>query len=68
VQLVTEPWRFCRDCAAQTGRCAAHSTWFEVIPAILIPAGTVIPTETITVPTGDDHDPDGNACSHPLHP
>lgn len=48
---MNEPWRTCRECAAQTGRCAAHLTWFEIIPAITIPAETVIPTETITVPS-----------------
>lgn len=38
-----ESWRWCRECASVTGgRCGAHAIWVEVIPAIIIPASTIV--------------------------
>jgi hypothetical protein len=44
---VNESWRYCRDCAATTFRCPAHTTWLEIIPAItIVPETVVIPAIT----------------------
>lgn len=45
---MNESWRYCRDCAATTFRCPAHSSWVELIPAItIVPETVIVPAQII---------------------
>ena len=46
-----ETWRWCRDCAANSGgTCAQHNTWIDLISGEVYPTSEIVSTTKIIPP------------------